>query len=311
MCEAETDFKNKYLQGSTPVSGDTLVRKGLTVTITKPEGVYTIIYGAHNAAQDPELLPGKFDAIALETGGTPWSDNPLGYLNNYKKDIQYGKLFERLEKDHIPILFMDTFHQFSKNSEIDYWVANLIDSGIVIGETLIGGQILFDLAKDVKNHRFSRRSFLRTTAMAAAGGWLSSPFISITGEATSVFGNIGTETTTEAMKTIQRTHPESMFLLAKVRNVAEAYKKQRLMELWGNKPHIVDVWGMDHVGIEDEIMAPLQAKYDFLKKISPLLKLIALPTFYRTAKFDYDGANWKIGIMYEFPELKELATRGD
>lgn len=303
----KVEFATEQIEKVSPDS--TLVRHGSTVKITKQEGIYTIIYGGHFTPQDPQLLPDKFNTISVETGMGQWTTDPLKLLQVYRNDIQYGTIFERLESERVPLVFTDSFYQFADDSLINSILSMTPDIGIISAEAIIGIRMIssikgatFAFAK----HQLTRRGLLKLIIKGAAAAWLTSPIATYTASAASTVSNVGTETTAETQKLSHQLHPEAMFFIAKIRNVTNAYKKQRLMEYWGNRPHLVDIWGAGHVGIEDEIQTSLNAKFDFLEKISPLLRRLAPQAFYQAVQFKYNGTEWKVDEIFDFPELKAL-----
>lgn len=79
-----------------------------SVGICKPEGLYTIIYGAHSKKTNLALLPETLDGIVMEWPSYTGSGQP-GYMNNSGRLLlpQLSTVLEHAEGKKLPVYHTD------------------------------------------------------------------------------------------------------------------------------------------------------------------------------------------------------------
>lgn len=87
--------------------------------IDKPEGVYTLVYGAHNKRTNLELLPPTLDAIVIEWPSYTGS-KPPGYFSELGRLFlpQFSTVLDYAKDRQLPIYHTDLGLGFLANFEI-------------------------------------------------------------------------------------------------------------------------------------------------------------------------------------------------
>lgn len=268
------------------------------IMITKPEGIYTVIYGLHETPNPATLLPGHFDGLFVEANDD-YSKDPFAVLNWALGRAQERYFFDYIKGEKIPMYFADM--------SLSNWGLELTARTLLISaETIIGGKLLLDIAKDLEKRKLSRRDFIVRGVLSI---WALGTSTSMVARILSSKTGRGDKLSAELIRTNEKVHPETHLLLATVRNVIMAHKEQYLMERIGGNPNFVTTIGAAHVSIEDQIRATPQNRIEFLQAIKPVLKEFAdTGTFYKLLRFDFDGNHWRIGDELEIPELKAIIT---
>lgn len=289
-----------------------ILREGNVVHIRKrnPEGNYTIIYENHVQSVNPTQLPESLNGgLVLETPWN-WSENPLGYLYGYLQERP--KLFPPLEKNNIPIFFVDFPYSLDKWYLGNYGTTYLIDGSLVLTEGLIGAELLFRAAKRIsgmKSEPISRRKFVENLGRIALGVFLLMPFVSLGGTLGSSFTKHGEGQVAEYAKLTDKVHLEAMFFSGALRNVTIAHKEEWLMNEGASEGHLATIIGAGHVGIENWLEKSSQERLEFLSFFKPLIKRMVVPEpFYQIAWFEFKKDRWKVAEIFEVPELKALVA---
>lgn len=285
-----------------PPTETRLEREGNVTHIYEPEGTWTIIYGPHTFfSYDPKQLPKGTDGLFLEHQSN-YLKNPLGFLSADKESKDYQPLIEFAETNRVPVYFAD----LDIRNEMLVIPAEVL---VELTETVVGAAILKKIPQVMRNNRMSRRQFLKIGARALSGAWLMTPMASMVGTTASGLTGAEEERTAEFIKLSDRMHPEDILISKTLRNVVLAHKEEWLMNKMGNKPHFSTIFGPLHAGLEDQIQHSPESRIEFVRALRPVLKTVVTPeTLYKMIRFDFDGKNWRIGEIFEVPELKELVT---
>ncbi len=282
-----------------------LERSGNVATIVKPEGTFTFIYNNAYFPKDySDQLPSEIDGLVLETGVNPWMDDPLRYVHEHQANRGYFRLFRTIQEMKVPLVFADFWYK-NKGFGTEYIPAVLEALGI-LGETKIG----IDLLKKISREKKDRRDILKIGARSIAAAWLVQPALSYFSALGANAIGEGEESTTELVKLSNKTHPEVFLLTTTLRNVVIAHKEEWLASKKGNKPHFATIIGVGHAGIEDQIQYSPEERWEFLRRLKPLLQMLVRPEeFYRIGEFEYTDNMWKVNEVHEVPELKKLVAK--
>jgi hypothetical protein len=138
-------------------------------TIETGTGTYTILYGLHIVAQNPDDVPENTTGIILETGIHQWLKDPVQTIQKLKKHPQYKLLFDRLEKEQISVLFADVKYKYNDFALI------LADNFFPAAEWIGGMRLINQL---IRHAAKPQRGFITSLAYGLAGAWLLLPVVS-------------------------------------------------------------------------------------------------------------------------------------
>lgn len=139
--------------------------------------------------------------------------------------------------------------------------------------------------------------------------WLVLPFIARTGRVISAQTNHFENETATLEKASNKVSPEDFLFTEGIREAILAHKEVWIAQSIGNRPELVTVIGSQHVGLEEKLRTSAEDRLTFLKATKPLWsKLIDPESFYKVERRDFNGMEWQEGIVYEVPDLKQLAT---
>jgi hypothetical protein len=138
-------------------------------TIETGTGTYTILYGLHVVAQNPDEVPDRINGIILETGIQQWLEDPVKTPQRLKKHLQYKLLFDRLEKEKISVLFADVKYKYNN-------FALIIADNVFTAVGWIGGMRLIN--QMIRNDNKPKKGFATKLTYGLAGAWLLLPVVS-------------------------------------------------------------------------------------------------------------------------------------
>jgi hypothetical protein len=268
-------------------------------TIETGTGIYTILYGLHVVAQNPDEVPDRINGIILETGIHQWLKDPVQTIQKLKNHLQYKLLFERLEKEKIPVFFADLKYKYN-----DF--ALILADNFFTAAGWIGGMRL--ISELIHNDNKPQRGFVASLAYGLAGAWLLLPAVSnMTRLVSSIIGE-GTKQSARLKKLSHKLHPEAELLYLSLRNAVIAEKAYHLAQTHGKRAHIAIVLGAGHVGIEDMLIKSHEERISYMKKFQGLLHKIVLPEYlYSVTRMEYDGKEWRLEKTEKVPSLEALA----
>lgn len=282
-----------------------LIREGSDlVHIYKPEGTYSIYYMVHEPSAgprsfldnlvttlDPAKLPEDTSGLFLE-GTFNYIANPLGHLTGQVSSKTHQGMFASLHERGIPSYFAEVaFTNTVTWPPLTVWA----EASMVVGETMMGMGLI--------DKSTNRRGFLKALQLGAAA-YLLLPFLSSAGRLL-----IDTEQSIEFRKLSRKIHPNVAWMSLTLREVVLAHKQEWLARQDGNKPHFLTTMGKDHVGLEDQFQSTPDEKLALLERTRFIWRPLVEPeTFYKAVKFIPSNGTWKIGEIFEVPELKELVT---
>lgn len=283
-------------------------REGNIAHIQKPGKTYTVLYGFHIVSQNPKEIPENTQAIFLETGMFRWAADPVKSLYDLREHVQYKRLFERIEKERIPVIFGDPKYKQSDALLL------LADNAFTAMGWMAGVKLLQSARRTLRGEEGDegnkRNGVGKATLLTLAGAWMLLPFASSTVQLFSSITGVGLEQSAELKKLSHKLHPEAELLYLTLRNTVIAEKEDFLANvLDGRNTHMTTVLGAGHVGIEDSLQKSSEERIQYLRHLQPLLKKIAIPEyFYQIAKMEFTGKEWKVGEILEVPALKQLVT---
>ena len=268
-------------------------------TIETGTGTYTILYGLHVVAQNPDEVPDRINGIILETGMHQWVKDPVKTIQKLKKHLQYKLLFERLEKEKISVLFADVKYKYNDFALI------LADNFFTAAEWIGGMRLINQM---IRNDNKPKRDFIASLTYGLAGAWLLLPVVSnLTRLLSSITGE-GTEQSARLKKLSHKLHPEAELLYLSLRNAVIAEKAYYLAQTYGENAHITIVLGAGHVGIEDMLIKSHAERMNYMKKFQNLLPKIVTPEyFYSIMTMIYKGNEWRLEKIEKVPSLEALA----
>ena len=277
-----------------------ITRNKNITTIETGTGTYTILYGLHVVAQNPDDVPERITGIILETGIHPWLKDPVKTIQKLKNHPQYKRLFDRLAREKTPVLFADVKYKYN-----DF--ALILADNVFTAAGWIGGMRL--ISQLIRNDTKSQRGFVANLAYGLASAWLLLPVVSnMTRLGSSITGE-GTEQSARLKKLSHKLHPEAELLYLSLRNAVIAEKAYYLAQTYGKKAHIAIVLGAEHVGIEDMLIRSHMERLGYLKKFQHLLHKIVLPEYlYAIIKMGYNGKEWRMEKTEKVPALEALST---
>jgi hypothetical protein len=263
-------------------------------TIETGTGTYTILYGLHVVAQNPDDVPDGITGIILETGIHPWLKDPVQTIQKLKNHLQYKLLFERLEKEKISVLFADVKYKYNNFALI------LADTFFTAAGWIGGMRLISQLSRNI--------GFVPSLAYGLAGAWLLLPTVSNMTRLVSSITGEGTEQSARLKKLSHKLHPEAELLYLSLRNAVIAEKAYHLAQTHGKNAHIAIVLGAGHVGIEDMLIKSPEERISYMKKFQGLLHKIVLPEYlYSVTRMEYDGKEWRLEKTEKVPSLEALA----
>jgi hypothetical protein len=185
-----------------------ITRNKNITTIETGTGTYTILYGLHVVAQNPDDVPERITGIILETGIHPWLKDPVKTIQKLKNHPQYKRLFDRLEREKTPVLFADVKYKYN-----DF--ALILADNVFTAAGWIGGMRL--ISQLIRNDTKSQRGFVANLAYGLASAWLLLPVVSnMTRLGSSITGE-GTEQSAHLKKLSHKLHPEAELLYLSLR----------------------------------------------------------------------------------------------
>jgi hypothetical protein len=269
-------------------------------TIETDTGTYTILYGLHVVAQNPDEVPDRINGIILETGMHQWLKDPVKTIQRLKKHLQYKLLFDRLEKEKISVLFADLKYKYNDFALI------MADNFFTAAEW-IGGMRL--ISQMIRNDNKPKRGFVASLTCGLAGAWLLLPVVSNMTRLVSSITGEGMEQSAGLKKLSHKLHPEAELLYLSLRNAVIAEKAYHLAQTYGKKAHIAIVLGAGHVGIEDMLIKSHGERLGYLKKFQNLLHNIVIPEYlYSIIRMGYNGKEWRVEKNKKVPALEALST---
>jgi hypothetical protein len=258
-------------------------------------GTYTILYGLHIVAQNPDEVPDSINGIILETGIHQWLKDSVKTIQKLKKHLQYKLLFDRLEKEKIPVLFADLKYKYN-----DF--ALIIADNFFTAAEWIGGMRLI-------NQMIRNGGFVASLTYGLAGAWLLLPVVSNMTRLMSSITGEGMEQSARLKKLSHKLHPEAELLYLSLRNAVIAEKAYYLAQTYGKNAHIAIVLGAGHVGIENMLIKSHAERMSYLKKFQNLLHKIVLPEYlYSIIRMGYNGKEWRMEKNEKVPSLEALST---
>lgn len=261
------------------------------VTITKPDGTFSIVYGLHTREQNASDIPAETSLLLLETGVHTWLDEPEQTIERLRTHVQYARLFEYAEKHHIPVAFVDLKYRYPD------MLLLLADNAFSAGEWIAGYQLL-----QKKGNAKERRKNL------VLGAWLLLPFAANIARLTSAVTGIGLKQTAALKKLSHRLHPEAELLYLTFRNAVIAEKMEYLAKL-GYFKHQTVVLGAAHVGVEDMLEKSSQQRIAQLKQFQSLLHKLVRPEYLSSIMIlTHENHTWKVDRTLIVPELSNLLT---
>lgn len=259
------------------------------VTITKPDGRYTIVYGLHTREQNAKDIPQDTDLLLLETGVHEWLDDPEKTMQQLSTHVQYARLFEYAEAHHIPVAFVDLKYRYPD------MLLLLADNAFSAAEWIAGYQLL-----QKKGDTKERQKNL------VLGAWLLLPFAANIARLTSAVTGIGLKQTAALKKLSHKLHPEAELLYLTFRNAVIAEKMEFLAKL-GYSNHQTVVMGAAHVGIEDMLEKSSKQRVTLLTQFQSILRKLVRPEYLSSVMIlNYTGNAWRVDKVLEIPELKTL-----
>jgi hypothetical protein len=277
-----------------------ITRNKNITTIETGIGTYTILYGLHVVAQNPDDVPENTTGIILETGIHPWLKDPVKTIQKLKNHLQYKLLFERLEKEQVPVLFADVKYKYNN-------FALLLADNLFSAAGWIGGKRLINQL--IRHDAKPQRGFVTHLAYGVAGAWLLLPVVSNMTCLVSAITGEGMEQSARLKKLSHKLHPEAELLYLSLRNAVIAEKAYYLAQTCGKKAHIAIVLGAGHVGIEDMLIKSHVERLGYLKKFQNLLHKIVLPEYlYAIIRMGYNGKEWRMEKTEKVPALEALST---
>ena len=269
----------------------TIDRQGNLATVTTPEGVVSIAYGVHLTRGELHV-PAGVDGYSFE-----WADLYPAASDLSKAAYGNQELMYNFSEDHnLPLL------------AVDCSISTLADaSGRILNVAEWLGALKL---ADMSQQRYTRREFIKLLLTGIPAVYLSSNLISSVSVVASYYTKTGENQSANLEKFSQRIHPESYIALLKIRDAVAAQKIHFLMTNQGYK-HIFVTRGLEHVGLEDEILKNEQERLDYLTQLKPLLPAIVdFPeTFYQI--FEYKktvNSDRKITNTWEEANLKRIMT---
>ncbi|GEM_PF-5253622 len=277
-------------------------KKEHIVTIKKPEGSYTIIYGVHVLTQHPDDLPKGIDGLFLESGVHPWYHDITATIKDLKEHVQYKKLFEKAEKDRTPILLGDLNYKYN-----DYLLL-IADNAFTAIQWIAGMRMLSGLLRKGRHREGQRKKSASQLGLQGITAlWLLLPFASTVLRLGSHLFGVGERKSAALKKLSHRLHPETELLYLSVRNAVIAEKVEYFAKTLKDSAHIAIVLGAGHVGIEDMLKQSSEERLRYLSKYKTLLKKLAAEEyFYKLALVAFEGKRWKAKKEFEVDELKKI-----
>ncbi len=277
-----------------------ITRNKNITTIETGTGTYTILYGLHVVPQNPDDVPENITGIILETGIHPWLKDPVQTIQKLKKHPQYKLLFERLEKEQIPVLFADVKYKYNN------FVLLLADTVFPAAGWIGGRRLINQMIRHAAN---PQRGFITSLAYGLAGAWLLLPVVSNMTCLVSAMPGEGMEQSARLKKLSHKLHPEAELLYLSLRNAVIAEKAYYLAQTYGKNAHIAIVLGAGHVGIEDMLIKSHGERLGYLKKFQNLLHNIVTPEYlYSIIRMGYNGKEWRVEKNEKVPALEALST---
>lgn len=291
------DTKTEYHRQSSEILDSSVERHGNVVDIKKPEGEYTVIYGAHFRKIDSGQLPKTFNGMVLEGvyDSKNWKEAMIFYVDRLKPLETYSGLFPVLEQKRIPIFSTDV-----GSTQTDLLLA--ADASIILAETA-AARVLLKQAQS----KLSRRAFLKGATLGAAA-YLSLPFVSLVSRGISQLSGVGDNVSAELTKVSRLSHPEEEVFSIQIRNAIIAAKEKILIEQLGERSHLTTAIGGNHVDIEDRINESLEDNLGFIRRYKPLLGIFNQESLYTSYRYDFDGKSWKPTQVYSFPQIQEVVS---
>lgn len=275
-------------------------RHGNVITISRPEGTYSIIYDTHIGRKKQEI-PSGVDGVCFEwTGKYPSTREEL-------REVAYVLANQKPVFDHaflrrLPLL------------AVDCSISSIAFAEEMLGpiEFVMGASLFNKIREQVRTTGITRRNFIKTMLARGAALYLSLPTISELGRAGSSLSGIGERQTTELSKLTQRIHPEYKVIILGLRDAVAVQKMQYLLRNQGYK-HLLAPRGAAHVGMEDAILASEEERIDFLTRLKPLLpKVLAdQETFFQIYEYRLSSSlRWEVARKLEEPRLREIMRPG-
>ncbi len=275
-------------------------RDGNVVQISGPNGLYTIIYGVHILATNPELIPHNTDAVVLETGAVQWTQDPEKALDYLQQHVQYQELFRRFEQDHISVLFADV------NYKTFPLLIPLLDMVLLEAEINLGTRLLKKSYRTMRKKKKSAGDLAKITAGVVGGLWLTSSILSELGRVGSMLIGIGQKETAQFQKLSSELHPELFILIKKIRDTVIGYKMQQYA-LSSHHNSVAAVMGGAHTGLETQLELNERIKINYLERLKPILRVLVVPeSLSQMAQLEFKRGQWKLTKIHEFPELKNI-----
>lgn len=284
-------------QTELPQLDNSIERHGNVATIKKPEGLYSIAYGAHSL-KGKEIVPAGVDGICFE-----WPSKYPTTSDELRKAaavVNQKPLFDYAERNNLPLLAVDC--SITPVALAEQLVGPL--------EFIMAGYLYSKMREEVAKRGMTRREFLRLMLAGGAALYFALPGGSVLGRLWSTLTGVGEEQTAELSKNIQKIHPEYKVLTLGLRDVVAAQKMQFLLQN-ENYGHLLAPRGAEHVGIETAILSREIDRMDFLERLKPVLPKVLpdLETFYQI--YEYRVSNqgrWEIARQIEEPKLRQLIT---
>ena len=198
-------------------------------TIETGTGTYTILYGLHVVAQNPDDVPDGINGIILETGIHQWLKDPVKTIQKLKNHLQYKLLFDRLEKEQISVLFADVKYKYNDFALI------LADNFFTAAEWIGGMRLINQLIRHAAKPQIG---FVASLAYGLAGAWLLLPVVSNMTRLVSSITGEGMEQSARLKKLSHKLHPEAELLYLSLRNAVIAEKAYHLAQTYGEKAQL-------------------------------------------------------------------------
>lgn len=267
-----------------------------SVTITRPEGKYSIAYSGTHLLERKPVIPAGIDGICFEYGSKyPTSDNEFRQigLRDQRPFFEYAAL------NKLPLLATDC--------AID--LLGFVENAVEGVKFLTALKLFKKMRREVVKRPVSRRTVLKSMLAGGAVVYLESPLATEIVRAASSLTAVGEEQTVGLSKLIQETHPEYGIVILKLRDTVAAQKMYFLLLRKGYR-HLIAPRGALHVGLETAILSSPEDRMAFLRRFRPVLpKLLSdVGTFYKISEYRIsDQAEWEFSKQFEEPTLKQLA----
>jgi hypothetical protein len=279
-------------------------------------GEVRVVYADHYKPVDPaevQIPGGWVRGIVLETGDEDWSAHPERTLRRYREsDRQYAALFPLLERERIPVYFLEAATRFPAR-----------DIALMAAESAAGVALCHRTIQSIRDkrlsHRFrqrlwgtigtsalSRRDWLAAGVTASFSLWLQFPLASTLARGLGHGLAWLDEPTADFRRAAVTSHPECerthLF-----RNAILAYKLQ-FLQAEDRAMGLVAVLGPTHTSIEDDLRSPRPVLLTKLRELLPSVQVTAQRTVGEVCKLGFSAGRWRTVHRGHVPELQALCA---